>query len=186
MKKGSNISEFGKILTSNTQKLQEVQTHWATVKSVDWEAKTMTVTGVVDDLDFFNVLLGLGSINRKPTIGKKCLIGIVNNNSTSAFLIECESVDEIEINDKTGFKLSLNNGQMTINGDQFGGIVNAIELKAQLDKNTLILQKMQTAFANWITVPNDGGAALKVLSVDFISLDKADLGNIQNEAIKHG
>lgn len=166
--------------------MQEVQTHWATVKSVNWEAKTMTATGVEDDLDFFDVLLGLGSINRKPSVGKKCLIGIVNNNAAAAFLIECEAVDEIEISDNSGFKLNLNNGQMTINGDALGGIVKAIELKTQLDKNTLILKNIQETFTNWMAVPNDGGAALKALSIAFTNLERADLEGIQNEAIKHG
>lgn len=186
MKPGSNITEFGKLLTSRTKKLIDVQMHWAIVKEVDWNKKTMTATGVVDDCDFHAVNLGIGSINRKPTIGTKCIIGIINNNIADAFLIECESVDEIEISDKTGFKLLLKGGVLTINGDALGGIVNATELKVQVDKNTAVLKAIQTAFESWTPVPNDGGAVLKGLAAAFTTLETADLSNIQNDKIKHG
>lgn len=186
MKPGSNIIEFGKLLTSKTKKLIDVQTHWCTVKEVDWDKKTMTATGVIDGCDFFEVNLGIGSISRNPTIDSKCIIGIINNNAADAFLIECESVDEIEISDATGFKLLLKDGKMTINGETFGGIVNAIELKTQVDKNTAVLEAIKTVFQSWVTVPNDGGASLKTASAAFVSLDTADLSNIQNDKIKHG
>lgn len=186
MKPGSNIIEFGKLLTSKTKKLIDVQTHWCIVKEVDWDKKTMTATGVIDGCDFFEVNLGIGSINRNPTIGSKCIVGIINNNAADAFLIECESVDEIEISDATGFKLVLKDGKMTINGETFGGIVNAIELKKQVDKNTAVLEAIKTAFQNWMPVPNDGGGVLKGLSSAFTSLDTADLSNIENDKIKHG
>lgn len=186
MKPGSNIIEFGKLLTSKAKKLIDVQTHWCVVKEVDWDKKTMTATGVIDGCDFFEVNLGIGSINRNPTIGTKCIIGIINNNAADAFLIECESVDEIEISDATGFKLILKDGVMTINGETFGGIVNATELKLQVDKNTAVLEALKTVFQNWIPVPNDGGATLKGLSSAFVSLETADLSNIENEKIKHG
>lgn len=186
MKRGSNIIEFGKLLTSKTKKLIDVQTHWCIVKEVDWDKKTMTATGVIDGCDFFEVNLGIGSINRNPTIDSKCIIGIINNNAADAFLIECESVDEIEISDATGFKLLLKDGKMTINGEAFGGIVNAIELKKQVDKNTAVLEAIKTAFQNWMPVPSDGGAALKGLTTGFVSMDTADLSNIENDKIKHG
>lgn len=186
MKNGSNIIEFGQLLNKNTKKNIDVQTHWVTAKSIDWESKTMTATGVVDDLDWFNVLLGIGSTFKRPGVGSKCLIGIVNNNAAASFLIDCEVVEEIEITDKTGFKFSLNNGLLKINGDDFGGIVKADELKTQVDKNTLILETIQTVFSNWIPVPEDGGAALKALVTAFTSLSRADLTNIKNDKIKHG
>lgn len=186
MKPGSNITEFGKLLTSRTKKLIDVQMHWAIVKEVDWDKKIMTATGVADDCDFNEVNLGIGSINRKPTLGTKCIIGILNNNIADAFLIECESVDEIEISDATGFKLVLKDGKMTVNGETFGGIVNAIELKNQVDKNTAVLEAIKTSFQNWTPVPNDGGAVLKGLASAFTGLQTADLSNIQNDKIKHG
>jgi hypothetical protein len=186
LKRGSSIIEFGKLLNQKAKAQVDVQTHWCTVKEIDWDKKTMTATGVEDDLDFYDVLLGLGSISRRPSLQSKCLIGIINNNPAAAFLIECEEIDSIEISDKTGFKLVLNNGYLTINGDQLGGIVDAIELKKQVDKNTELLKSIQNAFKSWIPVPNDGGATLKVNASSFTGLPTANLSNIQNKKIKHG
>lgn len=95
MKRGDNITEFGVVLNERTKKLIDVQTHWCNVKSVDWDKKTMVATGLVDDLDFFDVNLGVGSIYKKPKVKTKCLIGIINNNIADAFLIECDEIEEI-------------------------------------------------------------------------------------------
>jgi hypothetical protein len=95
LKRGDNITELGAVLNERTKKLIDVQTHWCNVKSVDWDKKTMVATGLVDDLDFFDVNLGVGSIYKKPKIKTKCLIGIINNNIADAFLIECDEIEEI-------------------------------------------------------------------------------------------
>jgi hypothetical protein len=186
LKKGSNIQELGNILNERTKSLIDIQTHWCNVKSVDWDKKLMIAVGLVDDLPFYDVNLGIGSIYKKPKLKTKCLIGIINNNLADAFLIDCDEIEQIELVDKTGFKLCLNNGLLTINGDQFGGIVNAIELKTQIDKNTLILEKLQEVFTNWIPIPQDGGSALKSLVTSFTTLGRANLSNIKNDKIKHG
>ena len=125
MKKGSNITEFGKLLNHRSKELIEVQTHWCIVKSVDWDKKFMVATGVVDDLDFFDVNLGIGSIFKKPTLNTKCLIGIINNNIADAFLIECESVDEINF--------ISGNSILTIKDDGFIVKQNQESLKEVLD-----------------------------------------------------
>ena len=95
MKKGDNLTELNKVLDEKTKKLIDVQTHWCNAKLINWEKKTMTATGLVDDLDFFDVNLGVGSVYKKPKIKTKCLIGIINNNIADAFLIECDEVEEI-------------------------------------------------------------------------------------------
>jgi len=186
LKTGSNIIEFGNLLNRHSKKSNEVQTHWVIAKEIDWENKTMTATGVIDELDWYNILLGLGSSYKRPAIDSKCLIGIVNNNSAAAFLIECEILDEIEISDKTGFKLTLKDGLLTINGEAFGGIVKADELKTQIDKNTEIIKQIQLAFQNWTPIPEDGGAALKALVSGLTGLERADLSGIKNDKVKHG
>ena len=185
MKKNTNIEDFGKLFNQRGKSLQEIQTHWAIVKGIDWDNQTMTATGVTDDLDFYDVVLALGSIKRRPKIGGKCLIGIVNNNPAATFLIDCEEIEEYEIIDGTGFKINLNNGLLTFNGQLNGGIVKAPTLKTEIDKNTLVLQTMQQVFSSWMPVANDGGAALKALVTQFISLALADLSAIENTAVKH-
>lgn len=93
-KNGSEIDEFAKLIAKNSKDQEKVQTYWCTVTEVDWEEKTMTVKGLVDDLEFYNVLLGLSSFYRKPKIGAKCLVGLIMNQDASTFLIDCESFEE--------------------------------------------------------------------------------------------
>ena len=62
-----------------------------------------------DDLDFHNIALGLGSFDCKPKIGSACLIGMIDNNTTTSFLIMAEEVEEIDVNVKD-CQLKINNG----------------------------------------------------------------------------
>jgi hypothetical protein len=183
---GSEIQEFGHLLSKTFDAKTKVQTHWVIVKSVDWDAKTMVATGVKDDLDFYDVILGLGSINLKPKVDSLCLIGIILNKEASVFLINAQEIETYELIDSTGFKLELNDGLMTINGTGFSGLVKAPELKTQIDKNTQLLEKIKQVFSQWVPIPGDGGSALKGLSSSFTSLETADLNNIENTTVKHG
>lgn len=179
------LIEFKKLINEKMKSKVPIQTEWVKVSSVNWDEKTMIAIGENNGLEYFDVLLGLGSVNIKPKIETLALVGSIHNGE-ACFMISCEEIDGYEIIDKSGFKLVLNNGLLTINGDNFGGIVNAKELKTQVDKNTAILQSMQTVFSSWTPSPNDGGAALKALVSSFVSLQRADLSNIENTTIKHG
>lgn len=179
------LIEFKKLINEKMKSKVPVQTEWVKVSSVNWDEKTMVAIGENNGLEYFDVLLGLGSVNIKPKLDTLALVGSIHNGE-ACFMISCEEIDSYEIIDKSGFKLSLNNGLMTINGESFGGIVDAKELKTQSDKNTAILQNIQTVFNSWVPVPNDGGASLKALVTSFVSLQRADLSNIENTTIKHG
>lgn len=73
------------------------QTVLVEVKEVNWDDRTMTVIGVDDELEYYDVLLGLGSVNVKPKVGSNCLIGFINNSETLPFLIMAEVVEEIDV-----------------------------------------------------------------------------------------
>lgn len=180
------VSEFNELLGRRIKELMPVQTVWAVCKSVDWDKKVMIATGQTDSLDYEDVSLGLGFQYIKPKAQTICLLGIEENNPANTFLINATEIEEIELQDATGFKIHLKDGKMTINGDSCGGVVNAIELKTQVDKNTLILEKIQQVFNTWVPAPQDGGSALKSLVSQFSALPRADLSNIENEKIKHG
>ncbi|QQV91586.1 hypothetical protein Peternella1_50 [Winogradskyella phage Peternella_1] len=184
--KGREIEAFGGLMDSLMKGNAKIQTHYAYVTEVDWEAKTATVKGLLDDLEFYDVLLGLGASFVKPAIDSKCLIGVILNNEAQTFLISATEIEAFEMVDKTGFKCCLNDGKLTLNGEDFEGIVKAPELKTQIDKNTLILQKIQEVFNSWVPSPQDGGTALKTMVAQFISLPRADLSDIKNDKIKHG
>lgn len=90
----SAIGEFNNLMAEKMKRSQSVQTVFATVKAVDWDKKTMTATGVVDDLDYYDVLLGLGEIYTKPKVGSRVLIGLINNQGNNSFLIWSEESEE--------------------------------------------------------------------------------------------
>jgi hypothetical protein len=179
------LLKLKKVLTEKMKSHVPIQTEWVKVESVDWDEKTMIAIGENNGLEYFDVLLGLGSVNTKPKLGSLALVGSIHNGEAS-FMISCEEIDGYEIIDESGFKLDLNNGLMTINGENLGGIVDAKELKKQLDKNTLILKNIQSVFNSWVPVPSDGGASLKTLVTSFTTLNRSNLSNIQNPKIKHG
>lgn len=179
------LTEFKNLMHEKMQQKVPIQTEWVKVSSVDWEDKTMVAIGEDNGLEYFDVILGLGSVNIRPKVDCLALVGSIHNGE-ACFVISCEEIEEIEMIDKSGFKVSLNDGLLLLNGDSFGGIVNAKELKTQVDKNTEILKQLQTVFKSWVPVPNDGGASLKALVTAFVDLPLTDLGNIQNSKIKHG
>lgn len=104
------VTEFNQLLSQKIRELIPIQTAWATAKDIDWDKKMMTATGLTDDLDYHDVLLGIGGEFKKPKRGTKCLIGIVSN-SANAFLITAEAVDEIVY--------SSGDSQLTIKEDGF-------------------------------------------------------------------
>lgn len=182
----SSIAEFVELLGIKAKEGIPIQTVWAVCKSVDWSKKTMVATGLVDNLDYQDIILGNGFEFKKPAVGSSCLLGIIQNNSAMTYLIDAKEIEEYLIVDKTGFKIILKDGKLSLNGEQFGGVVKAKELKIQIDKNTQAISSLQQILNSWVPVSNDGGAALKSLVSSFVSLPKADLTNIENETIKHG
>lgn len=94
MGKGKNIEEFGQLLGRNINKQVKVQTHWVRVSEVDWQQKKMNAIAVVDDLPFYNIQLGLGSLVRRPKQGTLALIGCIGNQETDVFLIDASEIEE--------------------------------------------------------------------------------------------
>lgn len=84
-----------------------VQTIWVEVLDIDWEERTMTAVGIDDEVEYFDVSLGLGSVDLKPRIGSTCLIGIIENKDTSCYLLSCDEIEEIDINvEECQFKIN--------------------------------------------------------------------------------
>ncbi|AOR29538.1 hypothetical protein FORMB_25210 [Formosa sp. Hel1_33_131] len=136
-REGQELNEFTNLLDLKTKGNTKVQTHWAEVVEVDWNNKTMTVKGLIDDLEFYDVLLGLGSVYKKPKIGAKCLIGLILNNEAATFLIEAEAVDElfIEVGTST-FKIDANGFLVKRNNETLKKVLN--DLIVELNKIIVI------------------------------------------------
>ena len=182
------LDEFRENIKNAAKKQVKVTNVWATVKEVDWDAKTMTATGIVDDLDYFDVLLGIGSIYTKPVQDSRCLIGVIENKEAATYMIWAEEIEQMVITDQTGFEWNLKDGELTMNGDNHEGIVIGPELKNQLDVMTARIDALYDAIQNAKTGANDGGKTYQS-NMDTILTDvpqKEDFSNIQNDTIKHG
>lgn len=89
-------------------KSSKIQTIYAEVVDVNWENRTMTAIGL-NEVAYFNILLGLGSFDLKPKKGTTCLIGLIDNNDTTPFLIMADEVEEIDVKVEN-CQLNINNG----------------------------------------------------------------------------
>lgn len=94
MSLADEIAVFKNLQQKEAEKLLTPGCVWATVKDVDWTNKTMTATGVEDDLDYHNVQLGLGAYYRKPKVGTLVMLGVPGLQGADTFLIECENFEE--------------------------------------------------------------------------------------------
>lgn len=70
----------------------------------------------------------------------------------------------------------------------FGGMVKVIELTQKLNNLENDINTLKQAFAAWVTVPNDGGAALKAIAATWFgaSLTPTIQSEIENENLTHG
>lgn len=103
----TKIAEFKKLMQQKAKDQVPIQTMWAIVKEVDWDAKTMDV--LVEGLEVYDVLLGLENEYRKPVVGSKCLIGIIENKE-GAFLLHADDVEEQRIKIKEAVLTITENG----------------------------------------------------------------------------
>ena len=104
-----SLDKLKKTLSELAKNSTPIQTVWVEVTEVDWEERTMTAIGVDDELEYYDVLLGLGSIDLKPKVGSSCLIGIIENRDTASFLIMVDEIEEIDIN-ADRCQLNINDG----------------------------------------------------------------------------
>jgi len=93
---GEALDEFSQLMRKSAKKQVPIQTEWCIVSKVNWDEKTMVAKSVINDLEYFDILLGLGAIYKKPKLNTKVLIGIIAN-TTACFLISCEAFEEIII-----------------------------------------------------------------------------------------
>jgi len=75
-----------------------------------------------------------------------------------------------------------------LNGSNYDGLVKINDLVTKLNNLENDLNTLKTAFSSWVTVPNDGGAALKVATASWYaaSLTPTVKANIENPLITHG
>lgn len=158
-----------------------------TVKSLEGDSCTVNL----GDIDITDVKLR-ATLNEnddyvvfRPKVGSSVLMLSLSGRTDNLTVVKVDQLDSMDI--KMGdIKLHIDSQGIKINGDNFGGIVKAGELKNQVDKNTAVLKSIQQAFSSWSVAQGDGGSVLKGLSSSFANMQRADLSHIENEKVKHG
>lgn len=137
----------------------------------------MTAKGTADDLEYLDVALGLGAIYTKPAAGAVCLIGIIDGQEVSAFLIAAEKVELVEYAAD----------RVTVNEGKNGGLVKAPALTPRLNAIEKDLNALKTVFSGWAVVANDGGGALKTAAAAWAGqqLEMTTQEGIENGKITH-
>lgn len=150
---------------------------WVEVVSVNADEKTMDAKGVSDELEYFDIELGSGSVILYPAGGSLCLIGIVEGMETSGFLISATEVEKIEVTATT---------EIILNGGTLGGLVKVKELTDRLNLIEKDINKLKQGFSSWSPAPQDGGNALKLALTSYFgsNLEETKVENIENEKIK--
>lgn len=97
---------------------------WVIVLNVDEKNGTMDVKGVSDDLEYYDVSLGCGSVVMIPEKGSLCVIAILEGVDTESLLISADKVERIKVNAST--EIVFNEGKM-------GGLVKVQELTEVLN-----------------------------------------------------
>lgn len=187
------IEKLRQEIVSLMKKQVPVQTQWVTVSSVDADANTMECKGVADDLEFYDVILSLGNFTKYPVVGTKALIGLISNQESLAFMIDCQEFTRCLIELESGFKLDLNEDEILLNGDAFGGLV---KIDPTYDRITSLESKLNSLISKFnahthITTatvsatPTPGVIAPTVAQETTLtpSTSKTDL---TNNNVKHG
>ena len=78
--------------------------------------------------------------------------------------------------------------EVVLVSDSYGGVPIADEVTNEINSLKDQLNELKTAFSSWVTVPNDGGAALKAITASWAvqQLPPTVSKDIQNEKVKHG
>lgn len=152
----------------------QAQIRWVTCKSVDWDKKTMIADGVSDDVPYYDIALGFGSLVVKPTVGTDCLIGILEGQESVAWLMHASEAET-----------------MVFNGGDNNGLIKIKELTDKLNAlkdtvNSLVSSyntHTHTVATTGTAVAQTGTAtAIVTQATQAVAFDKADY---ENDKITH-
>lgn len=123
-----------------------------------------------------------------PRIGSGVMVGLIDANLNKAVVLDVETIERhIILIDGDGKMELLPGGQVHLNGDQYGGLVKADELRNELQKVTTFLTTLRQAIAAAPVSPGDGGSAFKSSLTGAISaLQLPTYAQIESTSTKHG
>lgn len=123
---------------------------WVKCTAVNWAERTMDAMGITDDTEYYEVQLGAGAFDIKPSMGSECLVGILEGNPSDAILLCATKADEIAM--KAGTLISLNNGDL-------GPLVVLQPLKDSLESLKTYCEALKSAVSQGLTAVGESTSA---------------------------
>lgn len=164
------ISVLAKRLAPRVRKELKAVVEWATVVSIEEDTCTVQMLSDNEGVHTEGIRLQVfGNSVLKPATNAECLVLHIENDDSLGLIIWCSKITE-----------------MTINGDENGGIIKWPKLKQDLELMKQAIEGLQQVFTAWVPLANDGGAALKAASETFTTLQLPSFEEIENEIVKHG
>lgn len=124
------------------------------------------------------VLIGTrGSFIELPVKGTDCLVTFRDGNLGRPQMYECDQIQDLLINPV---------GNTIYNDGKLGGMVKVMEALKRWNLIENDVNLLKQAFAAWVVVPSDGGAALKAITAAWFgqALTPTTLTDIENPKIK--
>lgn len=103
----------------------QAQLRWVKAVRIAWEEKIMDAMGIADELEYYNIQLGAGSIFMKPKPDTICLIGLLEGQEAAGFLLSAFELEEITVDAQT---------LINFNGGKLGGLVKVEALTDKLNE----------------------------------------------------
>lgn len=168
----------------------EVNIVLATVQSVDEDAMTCDVTTVtgtaIGDVPGVQLMAEVDDgFLLIPAVGSNVLVTITKRGI--AYVSMFSEVAKLSITAGSSV-LAIKDQLVQLNDGSYGGLVQIKQLVTKLNNLEADLNKIKTAFTSWVTVPNDGGAALKTVSASWAGsqITPTQQSDLENSSITHG
>ncbi|BAQ92553.1 baseplate assembly protein [uncultured Mediterranean phage uvMED] len=166
-------NNIGDIIKQLAETGEEVYSDICTVKELDLDNFTAKLSPINGKADILNVSLCAVSSSAPflviPKQGSTVIATYASKNT--AFISLCSEVESVQIR-----------------GEEFGGLVKAGELKAQLDKLSARVDGIIDAINNGVPAVGDGGVALQTSIKILLStiVNKESFSDLENPNVKHG
>ncbi len=130
---------------------------------------------------------GLLLIPKKNSV---VLIGIIENNDSAAFLLQCSEIEELKFKNAGGMTIDVLKDIVKLNGDQCKGLVKLDELKDNLDAIKDYLSALKTAVSSGLTAVGvamaANGPAGATSFESAMASQVLNFKNMENKNVKHG
>ena len=202
------MSNIADIIRQMAQGGRQTVSLVCTVDAVDKDTRTVDCTPLDEGAPLLGVNLQANQESKVgvvsfPRVGSFVVVGFVADGSAGVVLLtdDVESVEvvisddtarvtmdedgvRVEVGDETTAELTKDG--IVFNGGDLGGLVKVEELTKQINTIEKDINTLKNVFTGWVTVPQDGGAALKTAATTWAgqTLTLTKRGDYENEKVK--